>query len=155
MQEFRGRCDALGIGDLVHIEPYLSDSELQNLYRRSRAVLAPSLTEGFGIPVLEAMASGTPVIASDATSLPEVGGQAAAYFNPRDLTAMAATLKHVLDNPDKQQRMIALGLAQANKFHPEVVGRQIQSFWDELAANGAVEEHNTAFDIEQSQALRP
>jgi glycosyltransferase involved in cell wall biosynthesis len=155
MQEFRGRCDALGIGDLVHIEPYLSDSELQDLYRRSRAVLAPSLTEGFGIPVLEAMASGTPVIASDATSLPEVGGQAAAYFNPRDLTAMAATLKHVLDNPDKQQRMIALGLAQANKFHPEVVGRQIQSFWDELAANGAVEEHNAAFDIEQSQALRP
>jgi glycosyltransferase involved in cell wall biosynthesis len=110
--------------------------------------------EGFGIPVLEAMASGTPVIASDAASLPEVGGPAAVYFNPRDASAMSATLKHVLDNPDRQQRMIELGLAQANKFHPEVVGRQIQAFWDELAANGASADQNTAFDVEQGQAVR-
>jgi glycosyltransferase involved in cell wall biosynthesis len=153
-QEFRRRCDALGIGDLVHIEPFLNEGQLQEVYRRSRAVLVPSLMEGFGLPVLEAMASGTPVIASDAASLPEVGGPAAVYFNPSGAAAIAATLKQVLEDPDRQQRMIELGLAQANKFHPEVVGRQIQAFWDELAANGASPDHNATFDIEQGQAVR-
>lgn len=153
IQEFKRRCDALGIGDLVHIEPFLSESQLQSLYRRSRLVLAPSLVEGFGLPVLEAMASGTPVIASDAASLPEVGGPAAVYFDAKDTAAMAATLKHVLDNPDRQRRMIELGIAQANKFHPEVVGRQIQAFWDELAANGASADQNAAFDIEHGHAV--
>ena len=126
---------------------------MQGLYRRSRAVLVPSLIEGFGIPVLEAMASGTPVIASDAASLPEVGGAAAAYFNPRDVAAMAATLKHVLDSPQRQQGMIDAGLAQANKFHPEVVGLQIRTFWDELAAYRSSSQQDPAFDIETRHAL--
>jgi glycosyltransferase involved in cell wall biosynthesis len=134
-QKFRHYADDLQIADLVHIEPYLDESELQDLYRRSRAVLVPSLMEGFGIPVLEAMASGTPVIASNATSLPEVSGPAAAYFNPTDVTAMAATLKQVLSDPDRQQQMIELGISQANKFHPDTVDRQVRAFWDALAAN--------------------
>ena len=132
-EAFRHRADALQIGDLVQIEPYLTGSQLQALYRRSRAVLVPSLMEGFGIPVLEAMASGTPVIASDATSLPEVGGPAAAYFNPNDVADMAATLSRVLGSREKQQEMIELGLIQARRFHPDIVGRQVQSFWDNLA----------------------
>jgi glycosyltransferase involved in cell wall biosynthesis len=133
---FRRRADALQIGDLVHIEPYLSESQLQDLYRRSRAVLVPSLMEGFGIPVLEAMASGTPVIASDATSLPEVGGPAASYFNPHDVADMAATLRRVLGSRPKQQKMIDLGLSQARRFHPDEVGRQVRAFWNNLQASG-------------------
>jgi glycosyltransferase involved in cell wall biosynthesis len=129
---FRRRAEALQIADLVNIEPYLTESQLQDLYRRSRAVLVPSLLEGFGIPVLEAMASGTPVVASNATSLPEVGGPAAAYFNPRDMADMAATLSRVLGSPTKQQEMIELGLSQAERFHPDVVGRQVRTFWDNL-----------------------
>jgi glycosyltransferase involved in cell wall biosynthesis len=81
------------------------------------------------------MASGTPVITSNAASLPEVGGPAAAYFNPTDVTAIAAALKHVLSDPDRQQKMIELGIAQANKFHPDTVGQQVQAFWDALAAS--------------------
>jgi glycosyltransferase involved in cell wall biosynthesis len=154
MKKFRHRCDALGIGDLVHIEPFLGENKLQDFYRRSRAVLAPSLMEGFGIPVLEAMASGTPVIASNAASLPEVGGRAAVYFDPRDAAAMAAALKNVLDNPERQQRMVELGLDQANKFRPEVVGRQIKAFWDELAASMASADQNAMFDVEQTHAVR-
>jgi glycosyltransferase involved in cell wall biosynthesis len=134
VQEFRRCAEMLQIADLVHIEPYLSESQLQDLYRRSRAVLVPSLMEGFGIPVLEAMASGTPVIASNATSLPEVGGAAAAYFDPTDVAAMAATLKRVLGDPNRQQKMMELGLDQANKFHPDTVILQVQAFWDSLAA---------------------
>ncbi len=66
------------------------EDQLQDLYRRSRAVLFPSLMEGFGIPVLEArMASGTPVITSDTASLPEVGGPAANYFDPSDAAGIA------------------------------------------------------------------
>jgi glycosyltransferase involved in cell wall biosynthesis len=134
VKEFRRCAEALQIADLVHIEPYLSESQLQDLYRRARAVLVPSLMEGFGIPVLEAMASGTPVIASNSTSLPEVGGPAAAYFDPTDVAAMAATLKRVLGDPNTQQRMIELGLARANEFHPDAVVIQVQTFWDGLAA---------------------
>jgi glycosyltransferase involved in cell wall biosynthesis len=137
VEEFRRRAKALQIAGLVHIEPYLSESQLQDLYRRSRAVLVPSLMEGFGIPVLEAMASGTPVIASNATSLPEVGGPAPAYFDPTDVAAMAATLKHALGDPNRQQRMIELGLTQANEFHPDTVILQVQAFWDALAARRA------------------
>jgi glycosyltransferase involved in cell wall biosynthesis len=129
---FRRRAQALQIGDLVHIEPYLSESQLQDLYRRSRAVLVPSFMEGFGIPVLEAMASGTPVFASDATSLPEVGGPAAAYFNPYDVADMAATLGRVLGSRPKQQEMIEQGISQARRFHPDEIGHQVRAFWNNL-----------------------
>jgi glycosyltransferase involved in cell wall biosynthesis len=134
IQKFRRWAEMLNISDLVHIEPYLTEDQLQDLYRRSRAVLFPSLMEGFGIPVLEAMASGTPVITSNTTSLPEVGGPAANYFDPTDVAGMATALKQVLDYPDRQQKMIELGFAQANKFHPDSVRLQIQAFWDALAA---------------------
>ncbi len=130
---FRRRAADLEIGDLVDIEPYLTEGQLQELYRRSRAVFVPSLMEGFGIPVLEAMASGTPVIAANTSSLPEVGGLAAAYFNPSDTTDMAATLKQVLGDPARQQKMIDLGFIRARRFHPEAVGRQVQAFWDGLS----------------------
>jgi glycosyltransferase involved in cell wall biosynthesis len=134
VQKFRRWAQMLQVSDLVHIEPYLTEDQLQDLYRRSRAVLFPSLMEGFGIPVLEAMASGTPVITSNTTSLPEVGGPAANYFDPTDVAGIAIALKQVLDHPDRQQKMIELGLTQANKFHPESVRLQIQAFWDALAA---------------------
>jgi glycosyltransferase involved in cell wall biosynthesis len=148
VQEFRRHANALQIADLVHVEPYLSEGQLQDLYRRSRAVLVPSLMEGFGIPVLEAMASGTPVIASNATSLPEVGGPAAAYFNPTDVAAMGATLKDVLGDPDRQHKMIELGLTQAKEFHPDTLGQQVQAFWDALAAYRPSAEWNPAFGNE-------
>jgi glycosyltransferase involved in cell wall biosynthesis len=136
--KFRGLADTLHIGDLIYIEPYLTESQLQDLYRKSRAVLFPSFREGFGLPVLEAMASGTPVIASNATSLPEVGGPAAAYFDPSDVADMAAVLSRVLGSPTKQQEMIELGLCQARRFHPDIVGRQVLTFWDSLVHTSSV-----------------
>jgi glycosyltransferase involved in cell wall biosynthesis len=134
----------LRVDDLIDVEPYLTESQLQDLYRSSRAVFAPSLMEGFGIPVLEAMASGTPVLSSNATSLPEVGGRASTYFDPTNVEEMAEAMNQVLCNPDKQEKMIELGLEQARKFHPDTVRRQVQAFWDDLA--------NT--QLEQKQAGR-
>ncbi|HEX4771133.1 MAG TPA: glycosyltransferase family 1 protein [Bryobacteraceae bacterium] len=122
----------LGIRDRIQFEPLLSESKLQNLYRSAKAVLVPSLSEGFGITVLEGMASGTPVLASGAASLPEVAGLAAEYFNPADVNSMAAALTEVLGSENRQRMMIREGLIQANRFHPDRVGRQIRSFWDEL-----------------------
>jgi glycosyltransferase involved in cell wall biosynthesis len=132
--EFVSLAATLQIADLVDFEPFVTETQLQNLYRRSRAVLVPSLKEGFGIPVLEAMASGTPVIASNTTSLPEVGGLAAAYFEPRDPFALATILGQVLDSSDRQRRMIELGFTQAMQFHPHIVSRQILELWDVLLA---------------------
>jgi alpha-1,3-rhamnosyl/mannosyltransferase len=91
--------------------------------------------EGFGIPVLEAMASGTPVIASNATSLPEVGGHAAAYFEPTNMAALAETLFQVLGDQNRQQTMIDLGFAQAQRFHPDIVARRVEIFWGAMACD--------------------
>jgi glycosyltransferase involved in cell wall biosynthesis len=128
---------SLRIADLVEFQSFLTETQLQDLYRRARAVLIPSLMEGFGIPVLEAMASGTPVIASNTTSLPEVGGAAAEYFDPCDVPGMTAAMERVLIDPAAQQKMIELGLRQSEQFHPDTVGRQIKNFWDALAIEAA------------------
>jgi glycosyltransferase involved in cell wall biosynthesis len=133
-ESYRKLASAHCIGDLVTFEPYLTEGQLQDLYRRSRAVLVPSLMEGFGIPVLEAMASGTPVIASNSTSLPEVGGPAAAYFDPTDIRQMAEMLQQVLGDQHRQQHMIELGFTQAKQFHPDLVRREVQAFWSALGA---------------------
>jgi glycosyltransferase involved in cell wall biosynthesis len=135
---FRHKAEQLKMGDLVTIEPYLTETQLQKLYSRSRVAFVPSLMEGFGIPVLEAMASGTPVIASNTTSLPEVGGSAAAYFDPADPHNMAEKLSEVLSNPVRQQDMIERGFAQARQFHPDAVNRLVNEFWDSVAQSSSV-----------------
>jgi len=101
----------LGIADLVRLEPLVSADELQSLYRNAHAVLLRSLMEGFGIPMLEAMSSGTPVISSNASSLPEVDGDAAYYFDPTNVDEMAAAIGKVLGNSDLRESMSAKALA--------------------------------------------
>jgi len=76
----------------------------------------PSLYEGFGIPILEAFSSGCPVIASNVTSIPEVGGDAALYFDPLDESDISKTLLHVLSNTQLRCSLKELGLARAKQF---------------------------------------
>jgi glycosyltransferase involved in cell wall biosynthesis len=123
----------LKIERMVDFEPYVTDAELRDLYRRARAVLIPSFMEGFGIPLLEAMASGTPVASSNAGSLPEVGGAAPVYFDPKDVGAMALALTQVLTDTGLQQRMVEQGLRQAQQFHPTTVQCKVEEFWNGLA----------------------
>jgi len=95
--------------------------------------LMPSLAEGFGIPVLEAMASGVPVAASNASSLPEIGGDAAQYFDPTSTEQMAEILHRIILDTGLRARMVELGRVQARRFHPAVIRAAIQHFWDEFA----------------------
>jgi glycosyltransferase involved in cell wall biosynthesis len=127
------RLGELGVKDRVRFMPYLSELELQELYRKAKVLFIPSLMEGFGIPVLEAMASGTPVISSSTTSLPEVGGSAPEYCDPLDVKDMSGVLKTVLADDNLRVSMAQRGLARAQTFHPLVVREQIDRFWTELA----------------------
>jgi glycosyltransferase involved in cell wall biosynthesis len=138
-EPFRALVLELGLREKVIFEPFLSTATLQLLYRRAKAVLVPSLLEGFGIPVLEGMASGTPVIASRSSSLPEVGGQAVQYFDPFDEKSIAASIFELTENPAMLLEMARRGHIQAAKFHPSVVRGLIDEFWFQIAS-----EHATA-----------
>lgn len=94
---------------------HVSDSELRALYENAALFVFPSLYEGFGIPPLEAMALGCPVIASNAASMPEVCGDAAIYVHPDDTGALATAIRRLMDDPEERQRMRIRGRAQAAK----------------------------------------
>jgi glycosyltransferase involved in cell wall biosynthesis len=131
---FRKLVQDLGLTDKVFFEPFIPVTTLQLIYRRARAVLVPSLLEGFGIPVLEGMASGTPVIASRSSSLPEVGGAALQYFDPCDEQAMAQAIGSLLESPTLWSERVAKGQSQVRKFHPAIVRRRIDDFWFHIAS---------------------
>ncbi len=96
---------------------YVPDAQLEILYAEARAYVFPSLYEGFGLPPLEAMAKGCPVLSSDRASLPEILGAAAAYFDPEDEEDMAAKIKEVLSDEKLRAELIEQGLKQAKKYN--------------------------------------
>jgi glycosyltransferase involved in cell wall biosynthesis len=96
--------------------PYLPLEQLVTLMRGARALLFPSLYEGFGLPVLEAMTLGTPVMTSNVTSLPEVAGDAALLVDPRDISAMAAAIRQLDNDTDLLGELSVRGRIQAAKF---------------------------------------
>jgi glycosyltransferase involved in cell wall biosynthesis len=124
--------EKVGIREAVGIEPYLNETELQQLYRRALCVFVPSRMEGFGIPALEAMASGTPLASSNTWSLPEVGGDAAFYFDPLQPHEMAQALLHVCRDAPTWERLSKAGLERAELFHPSRVQAEAQKFWETL-----------------------
>jgi glycosyltransferase involved in cell wall biosynthesis len=132
---FREIVQQLGLDTKVTFESFVPTSTLQQLYRQAKAVLVPSLLEGFGIPVLEGMASGTPVIASRSSSLSEVGGDALQYFDPYDETSIADAIFAVSENPVLWLETARKGHIQSAKFRPEIVRRQIDEFWFKIACD--------------------
>ncbi|MFF1571828.1 glycosyltransferase family 4 protein [Leifsonia sp. NPDC058292] len=105
--------DSLGIGATTTLLGWVDDAEVERLYAEATAVVIPTLFEGFGLPVLEAMSRGCPVICSDIPVLHEVGGGAATYVDPRDADGLAARIRSLLADPAEQQRRSAAGLARA------------------------------------------
>ncbi|MFI3267761.1 MAG: glycosyltransferase family 1 protein [Rikenellaceae bacterium] len=105
-----------GLSENVHFVSGVTDEELANLYSSATATFFPSLYEGFGLPILESMASGTPVVTCKNSSLEEVGGDAAIYVDPYDIKAMAEVMRNFdekkFDLDDMKERVIS----QANKF---------------------------------------
>lgn len=107
----------LEIDDRVIAFSHVSDIFLSQLYSKAMVFAFPSLYEGFGIPVLEAMQCGCPALLSDNSSLPEVGGNAAAYFDPFTDKALQSSLRQLLQNEPERKRMITAGFEQAKKFN--------------------------------------
>ena len=102
--------------DFVHLLPYIDESEMPALYGGARLLIYPSLLEGFGFPMVEAMACGTPVLSSDRASLPEVGGDAAVYFNPEDQKEFIERLTGLLKAPARLKKLAAAGLKRSKEF---------------------------------------
>ena len=100
----------------IHYLGYISDEELAQTYNLASLFVYPSFYEGFGLPPLEAMACGTPVITSNVSSLPEVGGDAVVYCNPYDIDQIKEKIILVLNNKNLQNEMIGKGLQQAKQF---------------------------------------
>ena len=116
----------------VDVRGRVAADELVSLYRGAAAVVFPSLYEGFGMPVVEAMACGCPVACSNVTSLPEVVGDAARLFDPRDVDDIAAAIDEVLRNPEPYA---ARGLERAGLFTWDANARAHDEIYRELASS--------------------
>jgi glycosyltransferase involved in cell wall biosynthesis len=114
--ELRERARAAGVQEDVRFLGWLSGEEFEGLWRVAQAFVYPSLYEGFGLPVLEAMTRGVAVACSNATSLPEVAGDAALTFDPTDERAIAAAIERLLGDPAEAERLRARGLQRAHEF---------------------------------------
>ena len=106
----------LSIQDRIHKLGYVDEQDMPGLYNLAEAYIYPSLYEGFGLPVLEAMQCECPVIASMSTSIPEVAGDAAILFDPMDPNAMANAICQVLLDRDLREQLKVKGLARAKQF---------------------------------------
>jgi glycosyltransferase involved in cell wall biosynthesis len=113
------------LGNRVEFTGYVSDDELVELYRKAKIFLFPSLYEGFGLPPLEAMACGTPVVVSNTASLPEVCGDAAYYVNPYDVNDIAEGIEIVLNDDKLQKELIQKGLKMVKLFSWERSAKKI------------------------------
>jgi len=122
--EIFARVEALGVSDEVHFVGYVPAKELPWWYNAAHLFVYPSLYEGFGLPPLEAMACGTPVVTSNASSLPEVVGSAALLVDPADTAALAAAMERALTDSDLRDRLRAAGMIQAQEFTWPKTARQ-------------------------------
>ena len=127
LEETRAQVEALGLGDRVTLRTDVDDAALHHLYRSARALVFPSLYEGFGIPLLEAMAAGLPMAVSDLAVFRELTEDQAAYFPPHDPAAIARVIGDLLGSPERQQAMIAYGFGRVGDFSFDVVARQLDA----------------------------
>jgi glycosyltransferase involved in cell wall biosynthesis len=119
---------------------YLKDDTLTVLYRLASVFVFPSLYEGFGLPPLEAMASGTPVVTSNVSSLPEVTGDAAVLVDPYDVDSIGNGMRRILDDPRLAEELRIKGLKRAREFSWERSVEKTQRVYREVAADGRAAE---------------
>jgi glycosyltransferase involved in cell wall biosynthesis len=138
-QVFR-RVKELDLAEEVRFVGYVPAEDLPWWYNAATALVYPSLYEGFGLPALEAMACGTPVITSNTSSLPEVVGQAGTLVEPTDVAALAAALQRVLQDAARRAQMRTAGLAQAARFSwSGTASGTVNSYRRALEAGGGTE----------------
>jgi glycosyltransferase involved in cell wall biosynthesis len=113
---FFQKLEELELSDAIRLPGFVPDNDLSIIYSGAKLVVVPSLYEGFGLPVLEGMACGAPVLSSNISSLPEVGGEAARYFDPMDVAAMADEIVAVWRDESLREAMRQQGLDRAAQF---------------------------------------
>jgi glycosyltransferase involved in cell wall biosynthesis len=124
--------ETLGLRDAVLLLGYVPHEILIALYNLAEALVFPSLYEGFGLPVVEAMACGTPVVTSRNGSLDEVSGEAAEFIEPTSVESIATALRYVLNDPHRQEELRQLGLAHAAKYTWESTAKQTQALYRQV-----------------------
>jgi glycosyltransferase involved in cell wall biosynthesis len=124
--------EELKLQDQIRFTDYVEDVDLPALYSGAEVFVYPSLYEGFGLPPLEAMACGTPVITSNVSSLPEVVGQAGLMHDPNDFSALTAGIVRLLGDADAREHFKHAGLKQSSSFSWERAARETQSVYDEV-----------------------
>lgn len=116
----------------VIVTGFIEDAELKWLYENASAYVLPSLSEGFGLPGLEAMAHGTPLASSNATCLPEVYGDAAAYFDPLDIQSIAVVVNEILTDSKLSNKLRTLGYKQVIRFSWKKMAKQTLEVYDQV-----------------------
>ncbi|WP_435008085.1 glycosyltransferase family 4 protein [Tundrisphaera lichenicola] len=142
--ELRETIERFGLGDRVHFTGFVPDLELAHLYRRAYALAQPSLMEGFGLPPVEAMACGTPVLCSTAGSLPEVVGEAGVYFDPTDIEAMTDAIQALIADPAERDRLARVALERSGKFTWESAARSLLDCFEELDPGQTIQKRISA-----------
>jgi glycosyltransferase involved in cell wall biosynthesis len=123
----------LGLGERVRFPGFVPDDDLAYLYSRALALVQPSLMEGFGLPPVEAMACGTPVLYSRAGSLPEVIGEAGLAFDPYDVEAIATCLRTYMSDPGLRERLVPRALERAGALTWSAAAQTLWDCFEDLA----------------------
>jgi len=123
----------LSVSDSVHLTGWIPRDQLYQLYERAQAFIYPSTFEGFGMPVLEAMAAGVPVACSDIAPLRDVAGDAALFFDPLDEDAIAGALERIVTDAPLRQRLGQAGAERARRFTWERTAQQTLSVLTQTA----------------------
>jgi len=124
----------LRLDDVVHFLGYVDGTDMPGLYSGADLLAFPSLYEGFGLPVLEAMACGTPVVTSSVSALPEVAGDAALLVDPKDVTALAEAMERALADEALHADLRARGLERAREFSWEKAARETVQVYEAVAS---------------------
>ncbi len=129
---FFGKIEALGLTNAVHVLGWVPDEDLPAILAGAALAVQPSLYEGFGLPILEHMAVGQVVAASNTSSFPEVGGDTAVYFDPTNTEEMTAVIQHLLTDKEEYRQRQQLGIAQAAKFSWQRAAKETIAIYDQL-----------------------
>ena len=137
--KMKSRCDAsvreTGMNNRIIFTGFISEKELDSLFRMADFLIYPSLYEGFGIPVLEAMSMGLPVLTSNTTAMPEVAGDAAYLVDPTNIEEMTSAMSELLKNRQRQEEMIEKGLERVRSYTWQNVSESYLKLYQEIIAS--------------------
>ncbi|MFA6197550.1 MAG: glycosyltransferase family 1 protein [Patescibacteria group bacterium] len=132
-QRLKKMSDDMGLGGAVIYPGYVPDEHLPALYQKALLYVFPSLSEGFGLPPLEAMQYGVPVAAAHSSCLPEILGNGVVYFNPNEKHDIVNVLANLIEQPDKRDELVRLGNERVRHFSWETMARQTVDLYQSMS----------------------